>query len=342
MIMRLRLTLAASLIGGLMIWACGGEETADPGTIVLKPASWVKSPPYEWHAVDPETGKKDAVARERDQLKVRKGEYQIVWRQTEHYSIDVPLTEIVHVSAGMTAEVPINTGLRIVTPENIEPPYYWSLVQPGDKKPFARFRGTIDPQVLPAGEYCLIWRQSKHYSPSVDFGVVEIEPGKLKEHILDSGIQIRRADWIAKAPYFVELVNADGTSLGRWRGAEGLQLVPPGKYSVLYRQTEHSHSTIPLGEVSVPESGFANVTINSGVNFVPQADAKPPYRAIFVHLDSGKEFVWYGHFMGKWGPVPLSPGRYKLDWWQDEHGSERMTLLNEFEIESGTLLEMQM
>ncbi len=32
MIMRLRLTLAVSLIGGLMIWACGGEETTtSPG-----------------------------------------------------------------------------------------------------------------------------------------------------------------------------------------------------------------------------------------------------------------------------------------------------------------------
>lgn len=30
MIMRLRLTLAGSLIGGLMIWACGGEETTGP------------------------------------------------------------------------------------------------------------------------------------------------------------------------------------------------------------------------------------------------------------------------------------------------------------------------
>ena len=118
--------------------------------------------------------------------------------------------------------------------------------------------------------------------------------------------------------------------------------MPSGKYSVLYRQTEHSYSTIPLGAVSVPESGLANVTINSGVKFVPQADAKPPYQAIFVHLDSGKEFVWRGHFMGKWAPVPLPPGRYRLDWWEDQHGSKRMTLLDEFVIESGTLLEMQM
>jgi len=92
----------------------------------------------------------------------------------------------------------------------------------------------------------------------------------------------------------------------------------------------------------VPESGLANVTINSGVKFVTQADAKPPYKAIFVRLDSGKEFVWHGHFMGKWAPVPLPPGRYKLDWWEDKHGSERMTLLDEFVIESGTLVEMEM
>ena len=43
MIMRLRLTLAGSPIGGLMIWACGGEETTDPAPIVELANSTSKS-----------------------------------------------------------------------------------------------------------------------------------------------------------------------------------------------------------------------------------------------------------------------------------------------------------
>jgi hypothetical protein len=258
-----------------------------------------------------------------------------------HDSLDVPLTEIVNVPAGKTVEVPIDTGLQIIAPETIKPPYYWALMRPGDEKPLARFRETLDPQVVPARDYRLVWRQSEHYSPSVEFGTVTIEAGKLNKHAINSGIQIRRADWIEKAPYFVELVRADGKSLGQWWDAEGAQLVPEGKYSVLYRQSEHYHSTIELGEITVPPSGMADVTINSGVKFVPQAEAKPPYKAIFMHLDSGKEFDWNGKATG-WQPVPLPPGRYKLDWWEDEHKTKRMTLIDEFEIEPGTLVEFQM
>ncbi len=44
MIMRLRLTLAGSFIGGLMIWACGGEETTtSPGGQQQPPAPTVAS-----------------------------------------------------------------------------------------------------------------------------------------------------------------------------------------------------------------------------------------------------------------------------------------------------------
>ena len=313
-----------------------------PGTIKLRPASWVKMPPYGWHAVDPETGKNRASARRLDQLKVRKGKYQITWRQSEHYSTDVPLTEIVNVPAGKTVEVPVNTGLQLVVPKGMKPPYQWWLRRPGEKSPFAKFRQTLEPQVLPAGRYVLGWRQSEHYSPSIRLGSVEIAPGTLTRHVLGTGIQFVKADWIARAPYFISLVAADGTKLGRWREPRASQLVPPGTYQVNYRQTEHYHSTIPLGEVVVPDKGFAKLTINSGVKFKHQAGAKPPYQAIFVHLDSGKEFIWKGRAMGKWEPVPLPPGRYKLDWWDDEHGSQRMTLLDEFEIEPGALVEFEM
>ncbi len=46
MIMRLRLTLAGSLIGGFMIWACGGEETTtSPGGVATQLAFTVEPTP---------------------------------------------------------------------------------------------------------------------------------------------------------------------------------------------------------------------------------------------------------------------------------------------------------
>jgi len=313
-----------------------------PGTIKLKLASWIKKPPYIWMAVDPETGEKKAKASGPTQLKIRKGEYQIVWRQSEHYTTDVPLSTIVTVPAGKIVEVSIDTGLQIVVPEGFKPPYKWWLSYPGEEQPFASFRNTLDPQVVPAGQYLLGWRQSEHYSPSLDLGPVEIKGGQLNTHVLETGVRFLKADWISQEPYYVSLVGAGGTPFGEWRESRFPQIVPPGTYQVLYRQTEHYHSTISLGEVTVPNNGFATVTMNSGVKFTLQSDTKPPYQAIFVDLDSGEEVVWRGRSLGKWEPIPLPPGRYKLDWWEDEHGSERMTLVDEFEIEPGTLVEFEM
>jgi Ca-activated chloride channel family protein len=261
---------------------------AGPGTIKLKPAPWVKMPPYQWHAVDPETGESQASARERDELKLRQGEYQIVWRQSEHYCMDVPLPTMVALPPGKTVEVPIDTGIEIIVPKGIQPPEYWWLTASGETEPLSSFQDMLGPQVVPAGSYRLGWQDDEHYAPSVDLGLVTIEPGSLNQHVVDFGFQLVLADWVPKKPYSIVLKAADGTELGSWYKFDTPLMAPPARYQVSYRQSEHCHSPISLGEVTVPDHGFAKITIDSGVNFKTQSESKPPYQAIFVPLDSGK------------------------------------------------------
>lgn len=314
-----------------------------PGTIKLKPAPWVTMPPYEWYAADPETAEQKASARRRGQLKVRSGEYQIVWHQSQHYSTDVPLTEVVSVPAGKTVEVPIDTGLEIVVPKGMKAPYFWSLKTPGTKEAFARFKNMLGPQVVPAGTYELGWYQNQHYAPRLRLGRLVIEPGKLNRYVVGSGFQVARAKWVPKRPYEVSLSTADGKPVGGWRRLDGPLVAPPGTYRVTYRQSQHYHTPVAWGEITVPKRGFARIDINSGVAFKPQPDAKPPYQAIFVALDDGnREYVWKGKSRGKWEGIPLPPGRYRLDWREEQHGTDRITLLDEFTIEPGALVEFEM
>lgn len=315
-----------------------------PGTIKLKLASWIKKPPYQWRAVDPETGEKKGAVSGPTKMKIRKGEYQIVWRQTKYATGDIALSTIVDVSAGKIVEVPIDTGLQIKVPQGIKAPYQWSLTRPDEKKPLVMVSETLDPQVVPEGRYVLHWRQDKYNSPTVGFGMVEIAASKLNQVVLGSGVRFKAADWVPGEPYYISLVSAGGKELGQWNSKAALQpqLVGPGKYQAFYRQSKYSHTDIPLGEIVVPERGFAEVLVNSGVKFKPQEGVKPPYKAIFVPLGGGKEYVWDGESYGKWAPVPLPPGHYRLDWWEDKYKSERMTLVDEFEIEPGTLVEFEM
>jgi Mg-chelatase subunit ChlD len=318
-------------------------KLSGPGTIKLKPAGWVKAPPYRWHAVDAESGERKASAQERTELKVPAGEYQIVWRQEQHGSSDIALTATVNVPAGKTVEVPIDTGIEIVVPEGMGAPYDWALTEPGAQQPFARFRELLEPQVVPAGTYLLGWRQIQHDAPWIDLGPVTLEAGKLNRFVIDSGFQVVAADWVPPEPYALSLQTADGKTLGPWHKLDVPLIAPPGTYSVVYRQSQHNHSPIRLGEVTVPAHGFAEVLVNSGVRFKPQPGAEPPYQAIFVPLGSeGEPYIWYGKNAGQWEPVPLPPGRYRLDWKEDQHNSERMTLLEEFSIEPGSLVEFEM
>ncbi len=107
--------------------------------------------------------------------------------------------------------------------------------------------------------------------------------------------------------------------------------------ALVYRPSEHGHGEIHWGKVTVPEHGMVNVALDSGIRFIHETDSKAPYRIFFINLDTQQEIV----MQGTWEPQPLPPGRYRMDWWDVEHGSKRETLVDELPVEAGVLLEME-
>jgi len=328
---------------------------AGPGTIVLKPAPWVKMPPYRWTVSDTETGEQRGRS-ESDRLRVKAGEYRLTWRQNEHYSTDIPLTEVVAVASKQTVEVPIDTGLRLTVPEGIAAPYKWSLRLPdapllddpgsrrltSDRGDIAVFSDTLDPQVVPAGTYRLLWWQAEHGTSAIDLGMIQMLPGKLSEFVVGTGLVVQGADWMPDgSPYRYELVDVLDKSHGSW-ASFGPQIVAPGVYRLRYQQSQHANSPSLWGPVEVQEQGFATFVIDSGVKFIPQAQMPPPYNVFFVNLDTGEEISWSGTWAERWEPIPVPPGRYRLDWHEVQHETERMTLVDEIVIPDHTLVEVEL
>ncbi len=307
---------------------------AGPGTVKLKLASWAKMPKL-WALVDAESGKKAATGRV-DALKVKAGEYQIFWRQSEHGHSPVLLNEVVKVKSGKTVEAPIDTGVRITVSKSIKPPRDWFLTDPASKKKVLSVRESLAPQVAPAGTYQLGWRQKKHGSITIMLKEVTVESGKLNDIVVDYGINLQPADWFKKVRYYA-LLDAKGKRHGYWNFFAP-QVAPPGKYKLVIRPTEHQNNELLWGEVTIPEQGFVDVPINSGAKFLHQAGAKPPYRIIFINLDNKKSYM----AKETWEPLPLPPGRYRLDWQESQHGSKRTTLADEVEVEPGTMLEIEL
>lgn len=310
---------------------------AGPGKIKLKPASWVQMPPDYWSLQDVETGEIKG-RNTSDEVRSKAGEYQIVWRQRQHDHSEVPLTEVVIVHSGKTSDVPLETGLRITVPNGVKPPYQWGLAETGSDKPLFSIRRSLEPQLVPAGDYELIWHQVEHGSALTNLGPVRIEYGKLNDLVLDHGILLQPADWMGDVlPYYYRLLNGEDEVVGSW-STQGPQLVAPGDYTLVYRPTEHKHREIRWGKVTVLAQGLATVALDSGILFIHDQDAKPPYGVYLVNLDSGSEIA----MMNTWDPLPVPPGRYRLDWWETQHGSQRESLVEELQIEPGTLLELEM
>jgi len=301
------------------------------GTIVLAPAPWVQTPPMYWLLVDAETGQ-EIVRSKIDTARVNPGTYQIVWRQGEHGADEVRLSEVVRLESGDKITVPLETGLQLSVPKDIQAPFEWRLVN-GEQETVAAFRGNLDPQLVPAGAYHLIWRQSEQGHSDVDLGQVVIQPGELKQVTIDHGITVQLPDWL-KPPYYYSLLNEQGRSTRI--SQPGTQLLSAGVYQLSWKQTERGHSEIRWGEITVPEKGFTEIAIDSGLTILA-GDSPPPYR-IFAQDETG---AW-AEMADSWGPMPLPPGVYKLELQETQESSSRVTLVEELPIEKGQLLEIEL
>ena len=303
-----------------------------PGTIELAPAPWVLMPPYYWMVVDAETGSE--VARSTDKiLRVKPGIYELAWRQDEHGAGDVMLNEVVTVKSGEKITVPLTTGIRITVPENVPPPYSWALVDDAGEVA-ASFAGNVNPQLVPPGTYHLIWRQTEHDHGDVDLSEFTVDPGQLKEVVLDFGIVVTLPDWL-KPPYYYMLRDDHGHQIKM--SEVGTQLIPPGTYQLSWKQTEHGFSEIKWGEVRTPAKGFAEIAIDSGLIFLA-GDAPKPYRIYVENTATGE----WAEMAESWGPMPLPPGTYKVDMQDKQHGGSRVTLVDELTIEKGQLIELEL
>lgn len=324
--------------------ATPGEQTssskrvriAGPGTVVLAPAPWVSMPPKQWSLIAAESGERRAEGSGTE-AKVKEGEYQMLWKQSEHGHNEVALTETVTVESGKTVRVALDTGIKLILPQGVQAPDWWGLRAVGEQAPPAiLFRQTLEPQLVPAGNWQLVWKQHQHL-PALELGPVTIESGRLNEFAVDSGLMLQPADWLSKQLYYYALVNAAGQQVGRWTDF-GPQLAAPGRYTLLLRPSEHGHQDIAWGEVDIPAHGILGVPVNSGVRFIHAQEAKPPYRIFLTDASGRREIV----VKQTWDPIPAPPGRYRLDWQQTEHGSKRNTLVDDLTVEAGTLVEVEM
>lgn len=233
--------------------------------------------------------------------------------------------------------------VTIKTPSWVKKPYYWKLVDAESGGEKARFHN-LDTQLVPAGEYQLVWRQGEHSATEVMLSeVVRVESGKTAEVQLLTAVNPVAADWVPKEAYYWGLREpASKKWVARFAGRLGPQLVPAGTYDFIYRMVEHGTSEVNLGRVEIKADKMNELTMNSGIRFIPPAGLEPPYRIFFKQLDADGKTVQRVDTGGGFGPFVLPPGKWRVDYWQKEHGSRPVTLVDSLALPAGTLLEIEL
>ncbi|MBO6508637.1 MAG: VWA domain-containing protein [Roseibium sp.] len=334
----------------LMVEAPVVEETtetihlqiAGPGTIKLKLADWVQMPNY-WKITNPETAEEVAKVTD-DSVAAMPGAYQLVWRHLEHGAQEVTLPEVVEVAPGETTEVSIDTGLRLVPPQGEKRPYYWQLLTNVEdlkndyrkREPAAWYR-VWDAVPVPPGDYTLIMRQSEHDHSEVNLGKITLQKGKLTQVPLDQGLNLAwNDDW--GRIYYLKVTDEAGKET-KFDG-RGPVFLAPGSYKLSLRLTEHNHSEADFGTIVVPEEGFVDARLTSGIKFDTKITGEIKVTA--TNLDTGSEssISWSGSSSNPWPPMPLGPGRYKFD--MKLKGSAPMTIIPEFTIKPGQFITAKM
>jgi len=312
-----------------------------PGTLKLKYDSWLKAP-YYWKLVDPETGEEKARFQGLGDQLVPPGEYQIVWRQDQHASGEVTLGEVISVEPRKTVEVILKTGIRPVTPSWVKRPRFWGLKDPTTQKVIVLFK-TLEAQLVPSGEYDLVWRQDEHGSGTLALEKVNIQPDKLNDVELTTALNPVPAEWVPGRLRYWELHDVKtGKPVAHFRLGLLPQLVPSGTYRFIYKKNEHESSNSDLGNVTIEKGKMNDFPINTGVKLVPQPGIKPPYKIEFIELNNKGETIRTVFMQRSFDPIPLKPGTYKITYRQEEHGSSTLTLVDAFELPTGALVEVEM
>jgi hypothetical protein len=317
-----------------------------PGTVKLLPAPWVEDPRY-WALSDVESGEivyKFARLGVTPQ-KVPAGTYQLVWHQNEHRAARVITGQIVTVKSGEVTEVPVATGVVLKMPEWVEIPYWWGLKSMDDKpgrKPGVWFRD-LPAQVVPPGRYHLIWYQNEHRTTPVNLGAIDIQIDQLNEITVATGLQLVKADWVPEIRRrWWKLLDADGQVALKVSNFEFKpQIVPEGEYQLVYRQTKHGATDSLLGTVIIKSGELAQFPVNTGVGFSYADGTEPPYRVEFSRLDDSGEVTTVVKLDKSWGPIPLQPGTYRVDYQAARKGPV-MTIVDSFDLPAGVFVEIEM
>ncbi len=283
------------------------------GEIIFEHDNWLIRPFY-WRLIDPNTGEEIVRSRDFEQKDVPEGSYVLAWRQYEHGSTEVIIDYEVIIKAGKTTELPLYTAIRLNLPNWIKPPRFWGLQDAETLEQVAAFT-PFETFLVAPGYYELIWRQYENRADTLSFGKIEIAEGKVNYININTSITPQFAEWVNTKPYYWGLKVPDSPDyIARFYGSIEKQIIPEGRYDVVYRLAANDSTDSVLGTIDVLDGENSDFIIDSGITFEIKDNSNLPQTIVFDQIDDTDKTIKSVRISNSTGPIPLKPGRYRINY----------------------------
>ncbi len=206
----------------------------------------------------------------------------------------------------------------------VEEPRYWALSDVESGEILYKFaRQGVAPQKVPAGTYQLVWHQKEHRAAQVITGqIVQVKSGEVVEVPVGTGVRLTMPQWV-QTPYWWGLKAVDddpGMRPGVWFRDLSAQVVPAGRYDLIWYQNEHRTTPVNLGPIDIQMDQLNEFTVATGLQLV-RADWVPEIRRRWWQLldADGQVALKVSNFEFK--PQIVPEGEYQLVYRQSKHGA---------------------
>lgn len=193
------------------------------------------------------------------------------------------------------------------------PPRYWKILDAENGSEVGVGQG--DSVRITPGTYQFLWRQTEHAADDVSLNTTVVaESGQTTPVPLDTGIRLTGPQGLGNA-YYWHLKDDAGQIAAQFRDKETYlpQLVPAGRYRLVWRLTQHDTTEADLGEVEIATGQLLDRVLDTGfVLTLPEWLGKP-YEAALEEKGGGS------YTFKLTGTHPLKPGEYTLVWRQTQH-----------------------
>jgi hypothetical protein len=159
---------------------------------------------------------------------------------------------------------------------------------------------------------------------------------------VNSGINLVPGKWLKTPPYRWYLKNP-GTGEIVMDVNNTLDPVPvmPGVYDLHYQQWRFdSNEALMASGVEIKPGEITEVELNTGVTLIPSSpEMEPPYRWVLTDPETGNEVITVNK---SWGPIPVPPGNYGLNFQQTRFKHSPIQLVPSFPVKEGQLVELEL